>query len=178
MNIKRLAPLAAAAALALFGSAAHATVTNTYKIGVLDPAGWTKSLSISGDGTSFSDIIDFKIASPDTFAIGVVDNVSALPYFGISGLTGTLYTGFGGTGSQVGSELLGSGTLSGILAPGKYSLVLAGTTTGTLGGDLLVSAQAVAPVPEPAEGALMGAGLGLVGLVSRRKKNKAAAIAA
>ncbi|MCL1824872.1 MAG: FxDxF family PEP-CTERM protein [Betaproteobacteria bacterium] len=54
-----------------------------------------------------------------------------------------------------------------------YTLVVSGTTTGYLGGMYTLSlsaAPALPAVPEPAEYAMLLAGLGLVGMVVRRRK--------
>ena len=73
---------------------------------------------------------------------------------------------------QKGTAVVGSGNaFDGFsfsnLAAGKYSLTLAGKTTGSSGqfnGDVFVAA-----VPEPGEWAMMLAGLGLLGVIARRR---------
>jgi len=55
--------------------------------------------------------------------------------------------------------------------PDSYTLVIAGTAVGSQGGAYNVS-MSVTAVPEPAEYAMLLAGLGVVGMIARRRKMK------
>lgn len=62
-----------------------------------------------------------------------------------------------------------------VLAAGSYKVVLAGTVRPG-GGSYLwgIDANPAAPIPEPSEWLLIGAGLGVVGVVARRKSKPVA----
>ncbi|MCL1861683.1 MAG: FxDxF family PEP-CTERM protein [Proteobacteria bacterium] len=51
-----------------------------------------------------------------------------------------------------------------------YQLVISGIANGSQGGVYVLNMSAAAAVPEPAEYAMLLAGLGLVGMVARRRK--------
>ena len=100
----------------------------------------------------------------------------------------TLYTGTSdGTaataGSQVGSTFSFAGgdaitTTYSNLAAGNYYFEVTGAATGALGADYDLAIQANAPgtplpsVPEPANMALLVAGLGLMGIMAKRRSRQ------
>jgi len=66
-------------------------------------------------------------------------------------------------------------TLNGQLAStGAYSLRVGGTIRGTLGGSYGGNAN-ISPVPEPEAWSMLGLGLGVAGLMARRRRTKRAA---
>jgi len=130
--------------------------------------------------TPFTDNYSFTIpASVDA----TISETSGGSFFGISGLSASLYksTGFNsfvssGSALETSSNTLGSSGSASFLAPitlaaGNYDLRITGTPIGIGGyytGAVTVTA---APVPEPTEGALLLSGLGLLGFIAARRKN-------
>ena len=56
-----------------------------------------------------------------------------------------------------------------LVSGGTYDLTLTGTATGKSGGEYHLFASAV-PVPEPGEWAMMMAGIGMLGVMVRRRR--------
>jgi len=149
-------------------------VTNTINLGTLTNASVPIGDSFLTAAGSFIDNFNFTISPNEQFAAFVGDR-DLLPNFEIGPST------FGATltGPGLGSGL--AGTPSGdtfIFSPmslvaGNYTLQVVGTITGTTGASFggTISA-AVAAVPEPETYGMMLAGLGLVGFMSRRRKNE------
>jgi hypothetical protein len=84
------------------------------------------------------------------------------------------YTGENTTGSSAHPTDVWELRTAGLSAGSYFIKVdgeILGSAGGTYGTDLTI---AVAPVPEPATYGMLGAGLGLLGFVARRKKAKAA----
>ena len=116
----------------------------------------------------------FKLVTPASSFKSIVAEFDLGTVFGISGLGVNLYTG-GGTLVQSGSSLSNLALVSApSIAAGSYDLRVNGTLTGSSGGTYGGTISA-APIPEPETYAMMLAGLGLMGFVVRRRKQKDAA---
>ncbi|WP_137938316.1 FxDxF family PEP-CTERM protein [Chitinivorax sp. B] len=115
-------------------------------------------------GGSFGDVISFSLA-----------NVSKLgfQYFQFSTFPNSLNLRGLDLYSAVGNTLLVRGTdkLVTTLGVGNYYLRISGFT-GALGGDYALGAR-VSPIPEPSEGLMLLAGIGVVGLAIMRRKRQA-----
>ncbi len=135
-------------------------------------------------GTVFWD--DYYFTIPDGFANSVTSTITAGSALDLSNLQARLYMGNTHQTSDVvpGTLLSAWGTtvvysplvsvttvvlnpLS--LAAGTYTLQIRGTVSGTSGGSYAGVLNLTNPVPEPETYAMMLAGLGLMGFMSRRK---------
>jgi len=160
--------LAAVAAVAAIAAPGLASATN-YSLGT---NGVPASATVVGmPGSSFSDVFNFNLSSISGITAGgssVTIDLSAL----IPGLTlpavsfpSVMLDGVSLWSSADGSN---SFTISlGSLGAGEHSLSVIGKHPGQA-GTYAVSLFA-APVPEPGEWAMMLAGLGLIGVVARRR---------
>ncbi len=167
------------AALALPGRAGAATYTMS--VFPPDPAtGFYSTAQFVSPllpvNSSFTDIWSFSVSSASNFQIASITD-----YFvhDIPNISATLLgTGYGGLP-------FGNPNASGTLLPATtYNLQITGTTLNgpwpyaQYGGHLNLVPTAMAPttpIPEPETYAMMLAGLGLMGLVARRRKQKDAA---
>ena len=162
--MKKTLLTAALVASGLLGAVAAEAAT--YSAGTLSPTPQTATEFV-GVG-SFADILNFSVASPYLLVTGSVMDVPVGSFYDITGMQVFLYGGFGAKGPLLASDTAGPDyhTRSVLFAPGDYSLKLTGTGAGSWGG--MYTATLVA-VPEPGEWALMLSGLGLVGLMARRR---------
>ncbi len=179
--ITLVASLAVAALLALPGRVG--AVSSTFNYGpqaVPTTLFWGPSALSHGPSESFTDHILFSTSSP--FFASFFDNGNNFSNF--QSLTASLYSTAGPTllhSATVNTPVAGyswvSLTPSGILGAGSYDVYLSGTMnasitpnpTGESGGIVL------AAIPEPETYAMMLAGLGLMGFVARRRRQKDAA---
>ena len=167
-----------AAALVAGSLSAAAAMQTQFDLGTLNPNPAAAVINVAG---SFTDYVDFTVADPYTQVGGSLTNtfvdVSAGGFtfnvFGVANLAGAVYEGLDGNGTLLpGSafaNVVNTTYLDGVLQPGHYYVQLTGTATGSNGGLLTVTGVAQA-IPEPGEGALMLSGLGLVGLLVRRRR--------
>lgn len=119
-------------------------------------------------GTFFMDIFNFQI-SDGTGTSSVAVNLALEPFFDITGLQLSLYSGEGALWSgPVGDSVTLS---SNLMTNTDYYLKITGTTSGALGG--AYSTAIAVLVPEADSWAMMLAGLGLVGFALRRKMDGA-----
>jgi hypothetical protein len=129
------------------------------------------------DAAAFTDTIDFFVS---TGSLGTSANALNVQFKGqdVFNITGLSYSIWGGTaaastswyatfaGDNVSHDL-------GAILPGAYHMVIDGVANGSSGGAYGVAL--VSGVPEPETAVMMLAGLGLLGLVKRRKKQNTAA---
>lgn len=156
--------------IALGVNVAHAA---TYELGTLGPVPVTSTNPVTG---SFSDILNFDVAAPNNIVGTTLSNLPVSFTFGnstfdiykITGLTASLYSGSDAQGSLL-STFVGGAGYSGLMSIGQYSVKVSGNATGSSGGMYSFTAVAV-PVPEPETYAMFLAGLGLMGLIVRRRK--------
>jgi hypothetical protein len=157
--------------LTLIAALAAASVSNAWAVGgPLVFVGNTASFSTTVSG-SFTDTWTFNIAAPGATAATSATNISFGGAGGIAGFAGSLAL------SPLSSSSTGSPPLvvnvlagfTGVLAPGAYSLIISGNagSGASYGGNVVLT-----PVPEPETYALMLAGLGVVGFVATRRRNR------
>ncbi len=167
---KSLTAIAVCGALFAFAGQANA---DTWDAGTLAATPSTNAFSHMPG--SFTDYVNFNIASlpSDLGASAVPLNLVFMGIqYVVNDLTGYLYDGQNGTGSQLGSMAATNTTYTfSNLAVGDYSFKFTGSA-GPNGGGYMVGLS-VAPVPEPSEWAMMLAGLGLVGAVAARRRRRA-----
>jgi hypothetical protein len=136
-------------------------------------------------GTTFWD--DYYFTIPNGFANSVTSTITADSALGLSNLQARLYTGNthetgavapGTLLSAWGTTVVYSPTVSATtvvlnplsLAAGTYTLQIRGTVFGSSGGSYAGVLNLTNPIPEPETYAMMLAGLGLMGFMSRRRK--------
>ena len=145
----------------------------------------------SGNDYSFEDLYSFKVADDllgisnpalytSVFSISIGPGNSTL--WGFDNLTVAVYKGNGTAGELVFEQAAVRTEMSNgkmewtvnsdfALNSSEYTLKVFGATTGPQGGLYAITLQAAAQaVPEPAEYAMLLAGLGVVGMVTRRRK--------
>lgn len=130
-------------------------------------------------GSSFADVFNFNLLAPSNIA-GIGQSVSMTfsfpPPFGTVVLPPVTFTSVSllDSGNHIiwssGSPSANFSFTGSSLAADIYHLNVVGTASG-YGGGYAVSLMA-APVPEPGEWAMMLAGLGIVGIMARRRSIK------
>ena len=192
MNVKKIVGFAVLAAASSFASVANAANTFASTVTNFDLQGgfWIDNNAI-GDNTlapkfdaatpgAFTQTLTFTTYNPGLY------DLKLETYSNISGLSWTVDGGSVASGVATGVGAFYNGknsTAEFSLTSGTHTLVVNGTfnysavpgdqsTTGTYFGQVVT-----APVPEPETLAMLLAGLGVVGMVSRRR-NKADAVLA
>ena len=157
MNFKNLAAAAALTLTALSASAATATPMT-----VEGPAEWSFTSLISGPT-----MMDWTFDPTDGFTYDTAGAAFSFSFIGnvaISGLTLD-----GKAFQKIGSTWLYNGVVDDSVH--TVSVTTSGTGSGVYTGAVALSnATAVTPVPEPETYAMLLAGLGAVGFMSRRRK--------
>ncbi len=157
--------------LTILAALAAASVSNAWALGgPLTFVGNTASFSTSVNG-AFSDVWTFNVASPGASAAASATNISFNGAGGIAGFSGTLAS-IALSGSAVPSPPVVVNVLAGftgVLSAGAYTLTIGGNagSGASYGGNVVLT-----PVPEPETYALMLAGLGVVGFVAARRRNR------
>lgn len=135
---------------------------------------------------AFTDYFFFQVISP-SMGTGIVSDINAGIFLNIDNLTVEFGSDTGAIGTfdgDVANELVGTGdNIIGqkLLAPGSYFFKITGDVNGwglNIDGNNANGAElgayffsaSAAPVPEAETWAMMGLGLGLVGLQLRRRK--------
>ena len=165
--------LALVAALAAIGTAAHAATDQTYTaVDALTSSNLTELASFSHKGESgwFFDTFNFTIGGTGGNLSASAVSVEMGSAFGISGLTATLWDNFHPMGTVELGTLVGDTVVKsfGYLAAGQYHFDFTGLITGSTGG-AYGAGVTLAPVPEPETYAMFLAGLGILGVVARRR---------
>jgi hypothetical protein len=143
------------------------------------------SFAAASTGTTFYDAYYFTI--PDGSANSITSTISFGTSSGLNDLRARLYAGNSNPDSStvVPGQIVGWGTTATlipglvttetvvlnpvVLSAGTYTLQIKGTVTGT-GGGSYAGVLNLSPVPEVESYAMFLAGLGLMGVMSRRRK--------
>lgn len=173
---KLLAGLAMGALLATTNAHAYTYYLGSFNGGTtLLPEG---SAYHGGVGSLFTDFLNFSVASDALMQGTVTDrpgSLFGLTVLGISNLDIDLWQGTSYSGPTSKLSDLGTGDNisfnSGALAAGNYFFKVTGHVDGLLGGVYEFSVSA-APVPEPSEWMMLLAGVGLLGLMVRRREEQ------
>ena len=166
------------AAVAAFSGQAFASNTNFLTI--IAPSQFVIGNAV-GVG-AFTDNYAFTIGSSGLSAASVTES-ELLPYFDINSLhvslyrSTALYNTAGGLVANGIDKVINGNSASSIgvvgIAAGMYDLQVTGLGSGSLGGGY-GGHLTVAPVPEPAESALMLSGIAMLGFIASRRSKKAA----
>lgn len=174
MKLNKLFTVAALAVVSVASNYASAATTfNTFDQGV--------NLTSYNDGHVFAS--SGSPVLPTTFDYTYNFNLNPASAFTgiVSGWAGVNYSGFSAslTGANSGSthyftESVGSGgqsvlSLGSVSGDSSYSLHITGTAGSGSGATFNVNLSSVAAVPEPETFAMLLAGLGLIGMVARRR---------
>ncbi len=171
------ASLALASLLALPGRAGAATETtfNDYLTVPIAVLSWG---ILHNENVTFSDVVQFTIApASGQFTAQFQNNWSD----GVTGLVFTLWSSPPNFNNILHTSLTPAtstslGPVSSILNPGTYQIQIAGNTTfsGSHFNHIDSGRLLMVPIPEPETYAMMLAGLGLMGFVARRRKQRQA----
>lgn len=171
MNLKSVALAVALMATTVSASA----VTYSFVMPLSPATPFSDFKMVSGLG-AFTDFFNFTAPIGAIQASAATISIDLVPFANIDNLMVSLFNGTGpGVGSLVAGGAMGeSSELSNIAitAGNAYSFRITGTVVGAPTGYYTFTAVA-APIPEPEIYALMLAGLGVVGFVAARRRNRA-----
>ena len=171
MNLK-LSISAAVLAVASASGASAASFSFTMPLAPATPFSSFQTVA----GASFTDFFNFTAPAGAVQASAASVSIDLAPFFNIDNLQLVLFNGSNGTGSVVPGGTGNIGEFSqidniAVIAGNPYSYRLTGTIVGAPSGAYTFTAVA-APIPEPETYALMLAGLGIVGFVAARRRNR------
>lgn len=169
MKMRKAFLAAAAAATLVLGGNAHALTADW---GAHSTTLAETATGGAATGQSFADYFLFELAGPST--VNSLASVLTLPFgsfdFSVANGLVELYSGSVGSGSLLGSYSFATGSGSfGSLGAGEYFYKVSGDAIGTSGGAYTMTST-VSAVPEPETLALMLAGLGVIGVAARRRR--------
>lgn len=186
------ATFGSSAVMAQTGGGTTSTIGNTPQVlDLTDGSGFFgDSFAMSNNGATFADHFTFSVTgtSPMNFD-AIVSSISRTADTGLDFSALSLYRVGGGTGTggTAGDTLVSSGTSlqsgsmdvwtlsSDNLTAGNYYVLVSGNlvsdTSASFGGAVMLSPMA--PVPEPETYGMMLAGLGVLGVLARRRKQAA-----
>ncbi len=174
--MKHVKLLAGAMMVALATTANAADIENTYTINLEETSQFGHAFSKNTrKGDSFLDIYNFSFRSVSDFDTALTSMASKKNY-DLNLTSFDLYSGSTliAKGNPIVSGELDVWSLSSYgIAAGNYSLQVAGTVLGSLGGSYGGNAN-VSPIPEPGTWAMYGVGIAALGLMLRRRKTTAA----
>jgi hypothetical protein len=161
------------------------TVTNLSVGSLPTSLNYGNSFASAATGTTFYDAYYFTI--PDGSANSVTSSINLDSILGLSNLKARLYAGnVNDTTNSVISILENWGTTANFsptvgittvvlnpisLLAGSYTLQIKGTVAGLAGGSYAGVLNIANPVPEAESYAMLLAGLGFMGFISRRRKS-------
>jgi hypothetical protein len=157
--------------LAIVAALTVASASSAWAVGgPLTFVGNTASFSTTVNG-AFTDFWTFNVVAPGASAAASATNIAFNGAGGITSFAGLL-SAVNLTGSSTVTPPVVVNVLSGftgVLVPGAYSLRISGNAgaSASYGGNVVLT-----PVPEPETYALMLAGLGVVGFVAARRRNR------
>ncbi|KQT34487.1 MULTISPECIES: FxDxF family PEP-CTERM protein [unclassified Methylophilus] len=170
LNIKKSLAVMAFGSAMLLPMTSSATVTNFNDITDSSNSGSFSTWVVAGAVIDAGDTFNFSFTKTSDLSI----NISEL--FGLS--IGNTYFSLKQGATEIQQialaplALVSSHTYTfDDLTSGSYSLTLVPSSIFTLrlGGEVAISAASVTPVPEPETNALMFLGLGIIGMIARRK---------
>jgi hypothetical protein len=185
-KLKMFKSLVQAVLFSMVSASAFADTITNLTVGPLPTSlTYSNSFASASTGTTFYD--DFIFTIPDGSVNSVTTSINLDSILGLTDLRARLYTGSTHqTGPVVPGTLIEnwgttvnySPTVSAttvVLNPvsllaGTYTLQIKGTVAGLSGGSYAGVLNIANPVPEPETYAMMLAGLGLMGFMSRRRK--------
>ena len=150
------------ASLMVFGAASNeALADTTYDVGVLSSTPYT-NIAFIRTGKSFTDTYNFSVATTGRWGVAA----SNIPLYGLYDITGFTMSIYDSANTLISTGL----AFSSLLSAGDYHAVVSGLADGPSGG---IYGFAAGAVPEPETWAMIGVGVGMIGLRFRRRKNKA-----
>ncbi|MET0378409.1 MAG: FxDxF family PEP-CTERM protein [Spongiibacteraceae bacterium] len=157
------------AAMALSTMAASNASAAIYNLGeVSDGFSYTNVAYHLPSSTAFSDLFTFSV--PTSYTADISSFVQDLTIFGIFFDVKNLKLELDGVAADAGSTKTSKSFTD--LAGGDYAFEVTGKSKGLLGGAYKFNMTAnLSPIPEPATYAMLLAGLGLVGVMARRRSS-------